>query len=96
MCTGAGEPHWFKVANRSPRQANLVYLVVPTSVLIWWLIRTRWGLGLRTVGEDPAVAFAAGLKPDVLRYQALAIAGALVGIGGAHMSMRLHSAGPRE
>jgi ABC-type uncharacterized transport system permease subunit len=68
----------------------LVYLVVPTSVLIWWLIfRTRWGLGLRAVGEDPAVAFAAGLKPDVLRYQALAVAGALGGIGGAHMSIAL-------
>jgi simple sugar transport system permease protein len=68
----------------------LVYLVVPTALLVWWLIsRTRWGLGLRTVGESPAVAFAAGLRPQTLRYQALASAGLLAGIAGAHMSIAL-------
>ena len=41
---------------------SLVYLALPVSLLTWWLIfRTRWGLGLRTVGESPAAAFAAGL-----------------------------------
>ena len=68
----------------------LVYLVLPTSLLIWWLIfRTRWGLGLRTVGESPSVAFAAGLRPHVLQYQALAWAGVLAGIAGAHISLAL-------
>jgi general nucleoside transport system permease protein len=68
----------------------LVYLAVPVSVFTWWLIfRTRWGLGLRTVGESPAAAFAAGLRPQRLQYQALTFAGALGGIGGAHMSVAL-------
>ena len=68
----------------------LVYLVLPTSLLIWWLIfRTRWGLGLRTVGESPSVAFAAGLRLHVLQYQALAWAGVLAGIAGAHISVAL-------
>jgi general nucleoside transport system permease protein len=68
----------------------LVYLAAPVAALIWWVMfRTRWGLALRAVGESPAVAFAAGLKPDVLRYQALAIAGALGGIAGAHVSLAL-------
>jgi simple sugar transport system permease protein len=68
----------------------LVYLALPTALLIWWLVfRTRWGLGLRTVGESPAVAFAAGLRPTVLQYQALTFAGALGGIAGAHMSLAL-------
>ncbi len=68
----------------------LVYLALPVALLIWWLLfRTRWGLQLRAVGEDPAVAFAAGLKPNVLRYQALTIAGVLGGIGGAHVSVAL-------
>jgi len=41
---------------------------VPVSVFTWWLIfRTRWGLGLRTVGESPAAAFAAGLRPQRLQ-----------------------------
>ncbi len=61
----------------------LVYLAVPVSIFTWWLIfRTRWGLGLRTVGESPAAAFAAGLRPQRLQYQALTFAGALGGIGG--------------
>jgi general nucleoside transport system permease protein len=66
----------------------LVYLAVPTAILIWWLLsRTRWGLGLRAVGESPAVAFAAGRRPEAMQYQALAIAGLLGGIGGAHLSV---------
>ncbi len=68
----------------------LVWLAVPTAVLLWCLIfRTRWGLALRAVGEDPAVAFAAGRRPDLLQYQALALGGALGGIGGAHLSLAL-------
>jgi simple sugar transport system permease protein len=53
------------------------------------LFRTRWGLGLRTTGENPAVAFAAGLRPERLRYQALIVAGLLGGIAGAHISVAL-------
>ena len=42
----------------------LVYLAAPTAALIWWLLfRTRWGLVLRAVGENPASAFAAGYRP---------------------------------
>jgi ABC-type uncharacterized transport system permease subunit len=68
----------------------LVYLALPASLFTWWLIfRTRWGLGLRTVGESPAAAFAAGLQPQKLQYQALTFAGALGGIAGAHMSLAL-------
>jgi general nucleoside transport system permease protein len=68
----------------------LVYLAVPTAVLIWWLLfRTRWGLALRTTGESPAAAFAAGLRPRQLRYQALIVAGLLGGVAGAHISVAL-------
>ena len=69
---------------------SLVYLALPTALLTWWLIfRTRWGLGLRTVGESPAAAFAAGLSPELVQYQALAFAGLFGGIAGAHMSIAL-------
>jgi ABC-type uncharacterized transport system permease subunit len=68
----------------------LVYLTVPTAVLMWWLLfRTRWGLGLRAVGESPAAAFAAGRRPQRLQYQALALGGLLSGIAGAHLSVAL-------
>lgn len=69
-------------------QDILVYLMVPTAVLIWWvLFHTRWGLHLRAVGEDQGTAVAAGLRPSVLLYQALWLAGALAGIGGAQLAI---------
>jgi simple sugar transport system permease protein len=68
----------------------LVWLALPTAVAMWCLIfRTRWGLGLRAVGEDPAAAFASGRRPERLRYQALLLGGFLGGIGGAHLSLAL-------
>src|SRR4030095_11789196 len=54
----------------------LVYAAVPAALLLRWLLSsTRWGLGLRAVGENPAAAFAAGRNPWAVQYQALAIAG---------------------
>ncbi|MCX6047203.1 MAG: ABC transporter permease [Chloroflexi bacterium] len=66
----------------------LIYLVVPIAILIWWvLFNTRWGLALRAVGESQVVAYAAGLKPAVLQYQAVFLGGLLAGLGGAHLSL---------
>ncbi|MBM4340004.1 MAG: ABC transporter permease [Deltaproteobacteria bacterium] len=68
----------------------LVYSAIPVAVLVWWLMfRTRWGLGLRAVGENPTAAFAAGKNPHRLQYQALFIAGILGGIAGAHLSLAI-------
>ena len=68
----------------------LIYLAVPTAILMWWLLfRTRWGLGLRAVGESPSVAYAAGRRPERLQYQALGLGGVLGGIAGAHLSVAL-------
>lgn len=86
-----GRPFMGAIVPRLPQPAGfdpLVWLVVPVALALWFLIfRTRWGLALRAAGEDPAVAFAAGHRPDWLRYQALALGGALAGIGGAHLSL---------
>lgn len=66
----------------------LIYLMAPLAALVWWvLFRTRWGLSLRAVGENKVVAFAAGLKPELLQYQAVFIGGVLAGLGGAHLSL---------
>lgn len=66
----------------------LVYLVVPAALVVWWLLfRTRWGLGVRAVGESPTTAFAAGRRPGWLQYQALFLGGLLAGVGGAHLSI---------
>jgi simple sugar transport system permease protein len=66
----------------------LIYLVIPMAILVWWvLFRTRWGLGLRAVGENADTAFASGRNPRVMRYQALFIGGLLAGLGAAHLSI---------
>lgn len=66
----------------------LIYLAIPMAILIWWLLfRTRWGLGLRAVGENADTAFASGRDPRLIRYQALFLGGLLAGLGAAHLSI---------
>jgi simple sugar transport system permease protein len=66
----------------------LVYAAVALAVLLWWtLYRTRWGLEVRAVGENPVAAFAAGRSPHAVQYQALFVAGVLAGVAGAHLSL---------
>jgi len=66
----------------------LIYLVIPMAILVWWLLyRTRWGLGLRAVGENADTAYASGRNPHLIRYQALFVGGMLVGLGAAHLSI---------
>lgn len=66
----------------------LIYLSVPAAVLVWWILfRTRWGLGVRAVGESADTAFASGRNPRQIRYQALFVGGLLAGLGAAHLSI---------
>ena len=60
-------------------------VVVPAA---WWLLmRTRFGLSLRAVGEDPEAADAAGVPVFRMRYLALLIGGALMALGGAFFTL---------
>jgi len=66
----------------------LIYLAIPVAFLVsWMLFRTRWGLGLRAVGENADTAFASGRNPRLIRYQALFTGGLLTGLGAAHLSI---------
>jgi simple sugar transport system permease protein len=59
-------------------------LLVPVSA--WLLYRTRFGLRLRAVGENPAAVDTAGLGVAVLRYRAVLISGVLCGVAGTYLS----------
>jgi simple sugar transport system permease protein len=66
----------------------LIYLSIPVAFLVWWLLfRTRWGLGVRAVGENADTAYASGRDPRWIRYQALFLGGLLAGLGAAHLSI---------
>jgi ABC-type uncharacterized transport system permease subunit len=66
----------------------LIYLSIPMAIFVWWILfRTRWGLGLRAVGENADTAFASGRDPRLIRYQSLLFGGLLAGLGAAHLSI---------
>lgn len=63
----------------------LMYLLVPA---VWYyLYRTRPGLHLRAVGENPQATDALGVNVFRTRYIYTVLGGALVGLGGAHISL---------
>ncbi|KKB08167.1 ABC transporter permease [Devosia chinhatensis] len=63
------------------------FAFVAVPVTAWVLFRTRFGLRLRAVGENPKAIDTAGISVTLLRYQALIITAVLVGIGGAYLSI---------
>src|SRR5882762_6980777 len=58
-----------------------------TAICWYVLYRTPFGLRLRSVGENPEAADAAGVSVSRIRYSGVLIAGALAGIGGAYLSI---------
>jgi simple sugar transport system permease protein len=70
----------------------LVYLALLTVPLTWWVLyRTRFGLRLRAVGENPAAVDTAGVSVVGLRFAAVAICGVLCGIAGAYLATALQA-----
>lgn len=64
----------------------MVYLAVGLVPFSWWvLFRTRFGLRLRAVGENPQMVDAAGVSVARMRYLALTLNGALCGLAGSYL-----------
>jgi simple sugar transport system permease protein len=65
----------------------LVYLAFAMIPVTSWIIyKTRFGLRLRAVGENPHAVDTAGISVAFIRYRALIICGILCGIAGAYLS----------
>ncbi|MEO0782588.1 MAG: ABC transporter permease [Pseudomonadota bacterium] len=70
----------------------LVYLALLCVPATWWILfRTRFGLRLRAVGENPAAVDTAGVSVIGLRFAAVAICGVLCGIAGAYLATALQA-----
>ena len=64
----------------------MVYGALLLVGLVWWLLyRTRFGLRLRAAGENPNMVDAAGVSVKGLRYQALALNGAMAALAGSYL-----------
>ena len=77
---------------------NLVVYLAAALVPIsgWVLYRTRFGLRLRAVGENPHAVDTAGISVTALRYQAVLISGALCGVAGSYLSVAASSGFVRD
>lgn len=61
----------------------LVYLSIAVAILAaWFLSKTRAGLHLRSIGENPATADAAGINVTAYKYGAILIGSGIAGLGG--------------
>ncbi|MCL1816195.1 MAG: ABC transporter permease [Clostridiales bacterium] len=66
----------------------LVYIGLALAIcLAIFFNRTRWGLNLRAVGEDPATADAASINVARYKYLATCVGGGICGMGGMYVSM---------
>jgi len=86
----------FFLSSGSTPQLPKEHLIPTTPIVIafamvaisWYVMyRTPFGLRLRSVGEKPEAADAAGVSVNAIRYWGVLIAGALAGLGGAYLSI---------
>ncbi len=71
------------------KQYGLTYIAFMVLIPVaWWVLyRTSFGLELRAVGENPEAADASGVSVFGIRYLAFLLAGTLMAIGGAFLSL---------
>jgi simple sugar transport system permease protein len=66
----------------------IVYIAFAMVPVFWFVLtRSNWGLNVRAAGENPAAAETAGINIWRVRLAAIAIGGAMAGIGGAVLSI---------
>jgi general nucleoside transport system permease protein len=69
-------------------QTLLAYFAFAMVPFTWWVLyRTRFGLRLRAVGENPAAVDTAGISVPWLRYRAVICTGILTGFAGTYLAL---------
>jgi simple sugar transport system permease protein len=59
------------------------FMVVP----VWYALnRLRWGLRLRSCGENPEATRSLGVSVPLYRYQGVLLSGAFAGLSGAYLA----------
>ncbi|MBN2041284.1 MAG: ABC transporter permease [Spirochaetes bacterium] len=69
-------------------QTLFFYLALIIGFIAWFMLyKTRPGIALRSVGENPKASEAQGISVVLYRYIAVGIGGALAGLAGCHLSI---------
>ncbi|MCD6341591.1 MAG: ABC transporter permease [Thaumarchaeota archaeon] len=69
----------------------LVYFSYIAAPIMWYILfKTRFGLSLRSVGEDPATADSLGVNVYLVRYSATMVSGGFAGLAGAYLFIGFH------
>ena len=66
------------------------FSIILAFALSYFLLHTRAGLNLRSIGENPGAADAAGINIEKYKYIATIIGGAIAGLGGLYFVMEYH------
>ena len=84
-----GENYFVDYIGSSLFNQNILVLLSVLLIPIAWffLYRTRFGLNLRSVGENPTSSMSRGINPELMRILGTLIGGFLIGIGGAAFSL---------
>ena len=85
---------YFNVVSGHPILVYIAFILVAVSA--WALAKTRFGLRIRAVGENPHAVDTAGISVSKLRYQAVIIAGVLCGLAGTYLSVALQGSFVRD
>ncbi len=87
-------PIWRELVSGHAILVYVAFLAVP--LVAWIVYRTRFGLRLRAVGENPAAVDTAGISVAGMRYAAVAATGLLCGIAGTYLSVAQNASFGRD
>lgn len=69
-------------------QSVMTFVTIVLAILSWWIIkRSKFGLRIAMVGENPEAARTLGLSVNALKYIGVLSCGALCGLAGSYLSL---------
>ncbi|HDI46453.1 MAG TPA: ABC transporter permease [Candidatus Methanomethylia archaeon] len=70
----------------------LTYFALLFAILCWWLLfKTKLGLKIRAIGEDPQIAEYLGINVNLIRFLLLLLEGFIAGIAGSLLSIAFYN-----
>lgn len=93
--TSLADKHWFAISDLAALVAAVTNRISVVTILVfvlvfataWILWRTRFGLRLRSCGENPEAAESLGINVIRHKYAAVLISGGLAGLGGGYLAL---------